>query len=281
MKKMLAFILAAALALLPGCNSAAPQGEPLQEAPACTLELAGEGLALEPRQEADGVHIPLEMASGEHLTLTCTATPGCQVREAVGATGLVGAVVGEKKLILTAGSVGTDQITVTCGGEGYQDCVVTLEITVTAPALPLAVTCGPLPQPGEEEEEQDPEAPEEGVLPDAVPVEEEPEAETPLDPAIRYEEGVLTLPVAAACALFLDAPEGTQYKLTAPAGEAAAEVTLAPEGYLAITGLEEGNCVFTLEATHPDWSAVTLAVEVQVSGGGQGGAPAGQRKRRL
>ena len=261
MKKMLAFILAAALALLPGCNTPAPQAETSQEAPACTLELAGEGLALEPRQEADGVHIPLEMASGEHLTLTCTATPGCQVREAVGATGLVGAVVGEEKLILTAGSAGTDQITVTCGGEGYQDCTVILEVNISAPVLPLVVTCAPLPQAPEGGEEG--QLPEEAPPADALAGEEEPEGI--LDPAIRYEDGKLALPVAASCALLLEAPEETVYTLTAPEGEAAAEVSLHPEGYLAITGLEVGSCAFTLEATHPDWSAVTLAVEVQVS----------------
>lgn len=261
MKKMLAFILAAALALLPGCNTPAPQAETSQEAPACTLELAGEGLALEPRQEADGVHIPLKMASGEHLTLTCTATPGCQVREAVGATGLVGAVVGEEKLILTAGSAGTDQITVTCGGEGYQDCTVILEVNISAPVLPLVVTCAPLPQAPEGGEEG--QLPEEAPPADALAGEEEPEGI--LDPAIRYEDGKLALPVAASCALLLEAPEETVYTLTAPEGEAAAEVSLHPEGYLAITGLEVGSCAFTLEASHPDWSAVTLAVEVQVS----------------
>lgn len=261
MKKMLAFILAAALALLPGCNTPAPQAETSQEAPACTLELAGEGLALEPRQEADGVHIPLEMASGEHLTLTCTATPGCQVREAVGATGLVGAVVGEEKLILTAGSAGTDQITVTCGGEGYQDCTVILEVNISTPVLPLIVTCAPLPQAPEGGEEG--QLPEETPPADALAGEEEPEGI--LDPAIRYEDGKLALPVAASCALLLEAPEETVYTLTAPEGEAAAEVSLHPEGYLAITGLEVGSCAFTLEASHPDWIAVTLAVEVQVS----------------
>ena len=261
MKKMLAFILAAALALLPGCNTPAPQAETSQEAPACTLELAGEDLTLEPRQEADGVHIPLEMAAGETLTLAFTATPGCQVKEAASAHNLVAAVVGDQKLILTAAAEGAEEIAVTCGGEGYRDCVVPLEVTVTPPALPLAVTCGLLPQPGEEEPE--PETPEEGILPDAVPVEEEPE--TPLDPAIRYEDGKLALPVAASCALLLEAPEETVYTLTAPEGEAAAEVSLHPEGYLAITGLEVGSCAFTLEASHPDWSTVTLAVEVQVS----------------
>ena len=131
MKKMLAFILAAALALLPGCNTPAPQAETSQEAPACTLELAGEDLTLEPRQEADGVHIPLEMAAGETLTLAFTATPGCQVKEAASAHNLVAAVVGDQKLILTAAAEGAEEIAVTCGGEGYRDCVVTLEVTVT------------------------------------------------------------------------------------------------------------------------------------------------------
>ena len=53
MKKMLAFVLAAALALLPGCNTPAAQAETSEEARACTLDLAGEGLTLDPRQEAD------------------------------------------------------------------------------------------------------------------------------------------------------------------------------------------------------------------------------------